>query len=486
MNYPHLPETTDSLKPEEQHSKHQNLESDRSISEALSNSGDSPTSQSSKPKRIGFIVLGILALIGVGYGGWRWLGDRQNEESAGQQQGPRATPVQIATATTTTVENTSEFTGTLEAEETVSIQPEVEGQVNAILVEEGERVSTGTPLVVLSGEREAADLAGAQAQVGVAQAGQASAAAEVDALRAELQRAQAELNLQNEQIRRTQYLVNQGAIAREELDRRQRDVEVAQAQVNAVNRRIQAAQAGLSEAQANLRQQQANLARIRQDVQDTTVRAPFAGTIGTIPVNQGDYVEVGQSLTTITANQNLELNLRLPQERLADLQLGLPVRLTNGQGDLLGEGEIGFISPRVNTESQLVATTVDVPNPERTLRDGQFVRAEVIWEQRPNQVVIPQTAVIYQGDQRFVYVPEQRSENAPAPGTNRVLEPNQPENQWIARRQPIELGLEQGTQVEVLEGVEVGDRIITSGTQRLADGAPIRPLDDQMQAENEM
>ncbi|MGJ3252242.1 MAG: efflux RND transporter periplasmic adaptor subunit [Elainellaceae cyanobacterium] len=413
---------------------------------------------SSQEKWIG-ILLGVLVLLGIGYGAWRWWSASQGSDS--QMQAPQGAPVQVASVETATIQETSTFTGTLNAEQSVSIQSERSGRVEDILVQEGQQVSEGTPIVQLGAAREQADIAGARAQVDVAQSALESAQAELEALRAERERAQAELNLRQEQLQRYSQLVEEGAFPQQELDQRQRDLEVGQAELNAVNRQIQAAQARINEARATLRQRRANVTRLRQDVRDTTVFSPFAGVIGNIPIELGDYVEVGQSLTTIVANQTLELLLQIPQERSPDLRIGLPVQVEDAQGNTLGQGRISFISPQINTDSQLILTKATFSNESGQLRDGQFVRAKVIWERTPNQIVVPQTAVIYQGDRRFVYVPERQ------------------DDQLTAQQQMIELGAEQGTQVEVLDGLQASDRIITSGTQQLADGAPIRLLENE-------
>jgi len=429
---------------------------DRSNNGSKSSSKDSR--QSHSRKRIGLIVLGLVVLAGVGYGVWRWWSSQQSGEQTEQQQGPRAVPVALSEVDTATVENTSEFTGTLEAEQTVGVQPQQPGEVEQILVTEGQQVGAGAPLVQLGSTRERADVEAAQAQVEVAEAARASAAAEIESLRAARSEVLAEIDLQQEQIGRTQYLVREGALAREQLDIKQRDLRVAQSNLNTLERDINAAEAQLDEERATLRQRRANLRRIREDLQDTTVNAPFAGTISLIPIEEGDYVETGQTLTNIVDNQDLELNIGIPQERIPELRVGLSVRLESAQGEVLSTGEISFIAPQVNGESQLISTKASFSNANGMLRDGQFVRAVVIWDERPEQVVVPQTAVIYRNDRRFVYVPQQR------------------DGQMVAVQQPVQLGIEQGTGVEINQGLEEGDRIVTSGIQKLSDGAPIRSM----------
>ncbi|MGJ3245310.1 MAG: HlyD family secretion protein [Elainellaceae cyanobacterium] len=198
---------------------------------------------SSQEKWIG-ILLGVLVLLGIGYGAWRWWSASQQRDS--QMQAPRGTPVQVVPVETATIQETSTFTGTLNAEQSGNIQSERSGRVENILVQEGQQVSEGTPVVQLGAAREQADIAGARAQVDVAQSALESDQAELEALRAERERAQAELNLKQEQLQRYSQLVEEGAFPQQELDQRQRDLEVGQAELTAVNRRIRAAQARIA------------------------------------------------------------------------------------------------------------------------------------------------------------------------------------------------------------------------------------------------
>jgi len=401
-----------------------------------------------------FTILGLVLLAVIGFGVWRWW---QGQSPSQSQRGPLASPVELATVETATVEETSTFTGTLEANQASAIQAEQSGRVAQILVSQGQSVNPGTPLVRLSAGQEQADVEAALARIDIAQAAQRRAESELEALGAERDRVQAEINLQGQQFSRTTALVERGALAREQLDLKQRDLAVARANLNSLNRRIQAAQDTIQETQATLRERQANLQRIRENLQDTTITAPFAGLVGDIPIQQGDYVQPGQSLTQVVANEDLDLNISIPQERAADLETGLLVKIISSNGTALQTGRISFVSPQVEQTSQFIPTEATFPNPDGQLRDGQFVRSEVIWESRPGQPMVPQSAVIYQGKDRFVYIPQEQDGNL------------------VARRQPVELGLEQGTDVEILSGLAPGQDIIVAGIQRLGDGVPIQP-----------
>lgn len=177
--------------------------------EQNSNENDASNSASGSYKWL--TVLGIVLLAVAGFVGWRWWQGRSSSEQS--QQGPQATPVELATVETATVEDTSVFTGNLEAEQVTDVQAEQAGRIAQIFVQPGQVVSAGMPLFRLSAEQEQADVEAALARIDTARATQQQAVSELEALRAERDRVQAEVNLQQEQFVRTTTLVEEGALS---------------------------------------------------------------------------------------------------------------------------------------------------------------------------------------------------------------------------------------------------------------------------------
>lgn len=544
--------------------------------------------KSPKSPKWGAILAAMLLVLGAG-GGWYWWQSSNGETKTSQEQegdGPRAVSVKVAPVELTSLEETSEFVGTLEAEQSVSIRSEMDGRVIDIYVRPGDRISQGTAIARLD-SREAevqlrqaqAGLINAQARLAELQAG--TRREEIAQARARLQQtearlaelkagnrgeniaqarsrlrqaearlqalsggsrnqeiaqadaqiadAQARLDLSAQKIKRNQELLNEGAISRdrfdevvaenrraaatleqakqrlEELEKSQReDREEAEAEVTEAEQALALQESGarpeeiafaeaqveerwqelrelengprpeeIAAAEAEVAQMQAQVRAYEVAIEDTRAIAPFSGVIGDVPVKIGDYLNRGDVLTNLTENNSLELRLFIPINRLSDLRLGLPVFITNTNTNTksnpnnqsLGKGRISFISPQVNAESQTVLTKVTVDNSKSQLLDGQFVGAKLIWNQRMGAVIVPATAVVFQGEERFMYLVEQstaRSEDG--------------EPQMTAKKQPVKLGLVQGDRIEIIEGLEPGDQIITSGIQKLADGSIIRVM----------
>lgn len=493
-------------------------------------------------------VLAVLLLAaGVGFG-WQWWRSRQDQAPTEQQQ-QQATPVEIAPVETTTLEETSEFVGTLEADRTAVLRAETDGQVVEIFVREGDFVSEGEILARLDARearsdveqaeanlrRERAQLAeleagnriediqGARARVAQAEANLEEERARLQELRsgsrpedisaaeaaynralADVEEARSRLDLARTEAERARQLEREGAIARNQLDRaideerqaaanlRQQEAaaaearsrlereesgfrseEIAQAEA-AVSRRegeLAEAEAELAEAETGARPEEIDRAQadveaarsrvnaLEVAVADTAIRAPFSGTLGDITVKVGDYLQEGDRFASLTENNSLDVRLQIPLERLPELRLGTNVALISADGDELAEGTINFISPQINAESQTVLVKATFDNPDGSLLDGQFVRAEVIWRDRPGAVVVPTNAITFQGERRFVY----------------VVQDGEP---LTVEQRYVELGIVAGDRTEIAEGLETGDRIVVSGLQKLFDGAAIAPMEE--------
>ncbi|MDJ0569875.1 MAG: efflux RND transporter periplasmic adaptor subunit [Pleurocapsa sp. MO_192.B19] len=408
-----------------------------------------------------WVLLSLTILCGGGVS-WLWL-KQNNAPLTTENQSASAIPVRLKQLEVSTINNSSEFIGALEAQQRVSLQPEAEGRIVKILVSSGDRVNQGTPLIQLRPDKNHAQLNSAIARSNSLKASLKRAESELRAAEAETSREAAELELQKEELKRTSFLVSEGAQSAQTLDRVKRDRSSAQASFEAAQKRVQAAQADIDAAHADLKQAEAEADLERENLQDTKVVAPLTGNIGDIPVKIGDYVEITDTLTTITQNQTLELRLAVPIEDTTKLSIGLPVELrTSPGGEPLVVGKISFISPTVDTTSQTVLAKASFPNPQRKLRDRQFVRARIIWEQISG-VLVPASAITRLGGQAFVFI-VQNSE------ATKSAEPTQ-----MAEQRPIKLGSIQGNYYQVIEGLEPGETLITSGLLNLSDGAAIMP-----------
>lgn len=161
----------------------------------------------------------------------------------GMQGGPPPMPVELQTVQSSTVLETSEFVGALEAEERVVLRPEADGRVVEIFVRPGDVVQARTPIVQLRADRSRAEVSGAIADLEAAQSSRNTAVARLRAAEAEVARTAADVTLAESDYRRIESLVSAGALSRQELDRARNTRDTAIASRRAAEENVRAAEA---------------------------------------------------------------------------------------------------------------------------------------------------------------------------------------------------------------------------------------------------
>jgi RND family efflux transporter MFP subunit len=320
--------------------------------------------------------------------------------------------VGIAELSPRPVERFTDYVATVRSQRSSEVRPQVEGIVTRIYVRSGQRVAAGAPLVQIDPARQEATVS-------------SSAASRVAQ--------EAELRLAGQELDRQRALFAEGLVSKQGLDQ-------------AVNR-VETAEAALASLQA--REDES-----RVQLRYYSVSAPRPGVVGDIPVRVGDRVTTSTMLTTLDDGAGLEVYLHVPVERAPELRVGQPVRLLDDKGEGVADLRIDFISPQVDDRTQAVLVKAAVPS-DRGLRTEQFVRARVIWSNDP-ALTVPALSVSRIASQHYAY----------------VAEPS--DTGLVARRRPVKLGMLEGNDYVVLEGLQPGERLIVSGIQKITDGAPVK------------
>jgi membrane fusion protein (multidrug efflux system) len=202
-----------------------------------------------------------------------------------------------------------------------------------------------------------------------------------------------------------------------------------------------------------LRVAEANVALAAARLAKTRIHAPFGGVIGIRQVSVGDYVKEGQDLVTLEDISSLKVDFRVPELRLADLKRGQAVEV--GSDALPGRGykaTLDAIDPLVDQNGRAVVLRARLKNADGQLRPGMFVRTRVILAERLDALTVPEEALIPVGADQYVY---------------KVTEGR-------ASRVKVKTGLRRGSQVEITEGLQAGDIVVTAGQLRLREGVAVQ------------
>lgn len=207
--------------------------------------------------------------------------------------------------------------------------------------------------------------------------------------------------------------------------------------------------------QTELATAQASLAAAQARQGDRTIRAPFAGVLGLSTVTAGTLVNPGGIIATLDDIDVVRVDFPIPERYLSVLRTGVPIMATiDAYGDETFSGRIALIDTRVNEQTRSVTARAEIPNPGGRIRPGMAVRVAVQQGQRTS-VAAPEAAVQYEGEGAFVY---------------RIA---RGENGSTAQRVEVEAGAVEGGFVEILSGLNAGDRIVASGLNRIQPNAPV-------------
>ncbi len=368
-------------------------------------------------------------------------------------------PVQWQTLKTSTLQDSTEYVGTLEAEQTVALKPQIDGRIQQILVKPGDRVTHGKPIFILDPGQTAPQLVSAQASLNSAIAARNTATQQLGVSQSQLASAQSQYKLAKINNQRYQYLAKQGAIAQASADQYATALQVQADAIKQAKNQVNASQSGVKQGEANVQKAQADINNAQVSVNYKRVNAPISGSVGNITLKVGDYVSTGQTLTNINQNSVFDLQIPIPLLRSNQLHSGLVVQLLDPTSNhLLNSGKIYFVASQTDPSTQTILTRARFTNANGMLRDAQYVKARVIWHSKPG-VLIPVDAVTTIGGNNFVFVAENQAVNG--------------KQQVIAHEVSVTLGAIQGQNYQVIQGLKPDAKVITVGITKLKDGAAV-------------
>lgn len=358
--------------------------------------------------RVKWVVLAILVLAIAGGGAAlyeRHIAARQHTETVPVAvQSVSTVPVRVMPM----VENIASY-GNLVSQRSVNIVPQTPGQVKQILFSDGQTVTAGAALVLM-------DSSIAQAQV-------------------QATRAQSDTDTQN--LRRTQSLSRQGLESTYSLEQAQSRASASAANVTIDERRLE----------------------------QLTLRAPFAGRLGSRQVDVGAFVLTGDTIVRLDDTAELQIEFRMPSTVALRVTQSMPVhvQVPGTESDQTVDGSLSFIDPTISTDTRSVLLRALVPNTGQQLRPGLYVRVSLDLDTHPDALVVPIDAIANDLNNSYVFVVDDKN---------------------IAHRRPVTRGLTDGRQVELLTGVTVGEQVVTVGQFRLRDGDTVKVVAPQADAKS--
>ncbi len=378
------------------------------------------------------LALSIAVVVAAGCG----EKDSESDRPAG---GPRVTLVDVAIVESENVEVTIRSVGSIEAVDRVDVAPEIEGIVERIHFVENQQVKKGDVLVQLNDRKLA--LVAQQADDSLQTAGAA-----LELARATVRRTQADVESRKSTFERDKSLYEDGITSEAAYVESKAAYDSAAAAVEEAVAASLRAERGVTAAKTLL-------ALAKERLSDARITAPLSGILGERLVSPGDYVESGQPLVELVVMDPLEISFSVPGKYRGRVRTGQTAFFSSPSvADRVFSGETTFMSPTADASTRSIKIKARLSNEDNLLQPGLFGAVRLLLENHPNAPVIPESAVVPRGDETYVYMV----------------------NDSKALLRKVVLGEYIEGRIEVLEGVKVGETVITAGQQKVADGFPVR------------
>ncbi|MFV5265001.1 efflux RND transporter periplasmic adaptor subunit [Acinetobacter courvalinii] len=363
----------------------------------------------------------ILAVFATG-GSFILFQENADAKATSTTTAPPAATVDIANVVSQTITDWQEYSGRLEAIDQVDVRPQVSGKLIAVHFKDGSLVNKGDLLFTIDPRPFEAELNRAKAQ---------------------LASAQAQVTYSSANLGRNQRLIQSNAIAHQELDQ-------AENEARSANANLQAAKAAVETARLNL--------------EYTRITAPVSGRISRAEVTVGNVVSAGngaQVLTSLVSVSRLyasfdvdeQTYLKYISNQRNSAQVPVYLGLANESG-FSREGYISSIDNNLNTTSGTIRVRATFDNPKGVMLPGLYARIRLGGGQPRAAILISPTAIGVDQDKRFVVVVDAKNQTA---------------------YREVKLGAQQDGLQIINSGLQVGDRIVVNGLQRIRPGDPVSP-----------
>lgn len=368
-----------------------------------------------KPAMRRFTLSVALLMLLAGCGG------KQEAKNAEPTQAVPAIAVQVEPARREDVRTSLSLSGDIRSALETPLAPKVGGRLEYLLADEGTPVKAGQVIGRIDPHDFQLQVLQAQATLAAAQANRASAATNHASA--------------SDNARRLASLHADGGVSDQQMI-------ATRAQAQAAANAVRAADAQIAQARAAIALAQSQLA-------NTEIKAPFAGVVTKKSAEVGTMLAPMTPVVTVAATQTLEVKVPVGQASLAEVRVGQPVSFTvpTYPGRVFS-GKVSEVAPTVDPRTRTTQITIRIPNQDGTLSPGMFARVTVPTAVRENAIVVDADAVVSEGEETFVYVVTGE----------------------LAQRRPVKLGLRTNEKVEIVSGLQPGDRVVTLGQGQLQDG----------------
>jgi HlyD family secretion protein len=372
--------------------------------------------------------------------------------------------VQVATVEKTSIQDNVTAEAILFPIQQAAITPKISAPVKSLPVKRGQKVQAGQLLAVLENRDLAAaaeDTKGGyeQAQASYETVTAASLPEEIQKAQFDTEAAKKLLDAQERVYQSRQELFQQGALPRKELDQSGVDLTQARNSYEIAQKHLDALMAvgkkqELRSAAGQLQSAKGKYMGAEAQLSYSEIRSPIAGVVTDRPLYPGEMAAAGIPLITVMDVSKVIARVHIPQNDAALLKVGDPAKITASGIDDQVDGKITVVSPALDPSSTTVEVWIEAVNPKQQLRPGSTAEVSMVAKSVNDALVAPASALLTGSD-----------------GATSVMVAGA---DGRAHQKAVKVGIKQGDSVQLLEGVQAGDQVVTAGAYGLPDNTKIK------------
>lgn len=430
---------------------------------------------------------GTLTIFAIALSGCNFLpkeGADAQTRPAGSAQGQGPIAVDVEIAATAPLESAREYTGTTQPLQEVAIRAQAEGQLRQLNIDVGDQVERGQTLAQIDDSllsaatlEAEAELASRRTEISQLQTQVSDAKTQVEQSRLQLQQSESDASRYNK-------LAREGAVSQQQAEQSRTQAKTAAQVLLSSKEKVRNQEQGIEAANDRIEAQKAVIAQRQERRSYAILTAPIDGTVLTRSTEQGNLVQVGNELLRLGDFSQVKVTVQVSELDLANVRLGGAAKVKlDAFPKQQSVGRVTQISPAANPTSRLVPVEVTIPNPTGKVGSGLLARVSFT-QSNPDRIVVPLSAL---QDDRSKNKPSSDKPSSSKASNNKTKGNAKPkktsgtvfvvtgegEQAKVAARS-VTLGEQMDGKVQILSGLNPGDRFVSRSSKPLKDGDSVR------------
>ncbi|NET01662.1 MAG: efflux RND transporter periplasmic adaptor subunit [Sphaerospermopsis sp. SIO1G1] len=411
-----------------------------------------------------FLML-LMALFTAGCGSLpKETAEAQSRKLPGRQRGSSATAVDAAIARTQSLTKQVDYIGNATPYRTVSVRSQVEGRLIALNLDVGDRVKRGQIISQIDNVLLKASLQQAEAELATSQSEVVRAKAQISNAQAEVEKAKLELLQAQSDSQRQQKLFKEGAISEQTAQQAKTTALTSQKALKAAIEQVRTEKQAVEAGQGRVFAQKALVKAAKERLSYSQIISPITGVVAEKVTEPGNLLQPGNEVIKIADLSRIKVIVQVSELELSKVQVGqsVKVRLDAFPNETI-IGRVSRISPTADPRARLIPVEVVIPNSEGKIASGLLARVNFTTQNAP-RVVIPETAI--------------NSKKSPKTSaqiqSSKIFIVQEQDGKTTVKQRAVTLGKKADDQVEILSGLQPGERYVVRSSKSLKDGETVK------------